>query len=1008
MPDAPKPRPVAMVSSTALDLPVHRKEVLDACLRQSTIPKMQEHLPASSSDAESGAEAIRVSLEMVDEADIYLGVFAHRYGYVPAGHDISLTEMEYDRAVERGLTRFIFLMHDQHPVLASDVETGEGAEKLKRLKERLKNENVVNFFTSPEDLRAHVINGLAQYREQHGKRDLTVFHYVGDIPEPPEPYIAHPYTLLQMRDLVGRNKELNVLTDWVAKPGSPVYGARIFNVVAIGGLGKSALTWKWFNDIAPQEMRPLAGRLWWSFYESDAHFENFVIRALAYVSKRSREDIEQNTRPGEREEQLLSALDREPFLLVLDGLERILIAYARMDANRLADDDLDERAANQVAGALGLPRSAAQSFIGQHFLRKTTDPRAGNFLRKLARVRASRILASTRLYPADLQTVTGAPAPGCAAYFLRGLNDDDALNLWRSLGVTGTREELTQLFHSFESHPLLIQALASEVANYRHAPGDFDRWHKDNPDFDPFALPLSNAQSHVLAFALRGLNDTARDVLHKIAAFRMPATYDTLTALLVGDGKPFADETALVAALTELEDRGLLGWDRRANRYDLHPIVRGVVWGRLGQDDRRGVYASLHAHFETVPMIDDHLKVNSLEDLTPAIELYNTLIGLERYDDACDLFYERLGNATLYRLSANRQRVELLEMLFPDGLVQLPRLSSQGNQAYTLSALAQGYQLSGQPGRAATLYRRANTIRSETKDDGNLSVGLCNLSSTLRRSGALRESESAARRALLLARERGNPFREAISLYWFGLTLAARGLATESVPALQRALRLFIGWSQTQFEGVVNSHLAQRALWLGEFAGALSYANRAWELAHVRSNERDFIRAARTQGEAALGLNDLAAADERLHHALTRARMVNLAEEELPALVALAELRRRQGDAKAAREFLDDIWESAERGPYPLFHADACNVLVQVERDEGNQAEAVKAATEAYRLAWCDGPPFAYHWGLEKARKHLSELGAAEPKMPPFDESKFEPMSEVEINPADEFGGQEG
>ena len=131
------------------------------------------------------------------------------------------------------------------------------------------------------------------------------------------------------------------------------------------------------------------------------------------------------------------------------------------------------------------------------------------------------------------------------------------------------------------------------------------------------------------------------------------------------------------------------------------------------------------------------------------------------------------------------------------------------------------------------------------------------------------------------------------------------------------------------------------------------------------------------QGAAALGLNDFATADERLHHALTRARVVNLAQEELPALVALAELRRRQGDLKAARELLDDVWEAAERGPYPLFHADAFNVLAQIERDAGNQEKAVEAASELIRTAWCDGPPFAYHWGLEKARKHLEELGRA-------------------------------
>jgi hypothetical protein len=107
--------------------------------------------------------------------------------------------------------------------------------------------------------------------------------------------------------------------------------------------------------------------------------------------------------------------------------------------------------------------------------------------------------------------------------------------------------------------------------------------------------------------------------------------------------------------------------------------------------------------------------------------------------------------------------------------------------------------------------------------------------------------------------------------------------------------------------------------------------------------------------------------------------------------------------SSTAREFLGDAWEPAGRGPYPLFHADAFNVLAQIERDEGNTAAAAEAATKAYRLAWCDGPPFAYHWGLEKAKQHLKELGAPEPEMPPFDESKFEPMPEVEIDPDDEF-----
>src|SRR6185369_17182280 len=101
---------------------------------------------------------------------------------------------------------------------------------------------------------------------------LQAFHFVSDIPPLPQPYIAHPYTLLQTKDLVGRQAELNLLTDWVVNQSSEVHSARVLVFVAIGGMGKSALTWKWFREIAPEEMRALAGRLWWSFYESDATF----------------------------------------------------------------------------------------------------------------------------------------------------------------------------------------------------------------------------------------------------------------------------------------------------------------------------------------------------------------------------------------------------------------------------------------------------------------------------------------------------------------------------------------------------------------------------------------------------------------------------------------------------------------------------------------------------------------------------------------------------------------
>src|SRR5882672_5373000 len=985
-----------MISSTARDLPEHRKKVMDACMRLGMFyPDMMEHLTATN------ANALEVSLRIADRADVYVGVFAFHYGYVPDGEAISVTEAEYERAVERDIPRLIFLMSDAHDIKPGDVETGDGAAKLTKLKERLKKERVVGFFDSADDLKAQVIQALVPYRES----DVTTFHYVSDIPPPPEPFIAHPYTLLQTPNLIGRQRELKLLTDWITGKEleadgrkAPSNSVRIMNIVAIGGLGKSALTWKWFNDIAPEEMKPLTGRMWWSFYESDATFENFVTRALAYVTKRPLNEVQRIPAP-ERETQLLATLDHQPFLLALDGLERILIAYARMDAARLDDSEVGK----------------------DKNLRKTADPRVGNFLKKLAQSKNSRILISSRLYPAGLETGGGDPIPSSFRCDITGLTDEDAVELWRAFGVSGSRDELLPAFSTFGKHPLLVQALAGEVKRYRRAPGNFERWRKANPKFDPAKFPeLAKAMAHVLEFALRSLDKKVTRVLHTISAFRMPATYDTLNVLLVAKGKNrfelrtgklineegrlFDEEASFDKALSELEDRGLVGWDKRANRYDLHPIVRGVVWNALADNTRHGIYSILHAHFEILGKKQDWKAVKSLEDLTSGIELYNTLIGLGQYDDAYLIFRDRLDKPLSYRLSANRQSVELLEMLFANGLGHAPRLNNPAQQAYTLNALAMAYHLSGRPERAASFHHRSNIIRLDVKDDHNFNLGLGNLAIVQRLLGALYESESTFRNVLIGLRMRSEIPEEAQCQSWLGYELATRGATRDANITFTRALNIIVSHRSSHWEGFVSAKLCQLLLWAGNAFGASSLADRACELAqHPYIYEEGLIEGIRLQGQAALALNHLVTADERLHHALSRARLVNLVEDELPALVALAELRRRREDLRAAREFLDDVWESAERGPYPLFHADAFNVLTQIERDEGNTAAAIEAATKAYRLAWCDGPPFAYHWGLEKATQHLKELGAPEPELPPFDESKFEQMPEVEIDPDDEF-----
>ncbi len=83
------------VSSTYLDNKDRRKLVEKAITKAEMVWLGMEIFPAS------GAHAVEECLRYVREADVLVGIIAHRYGFIPEGSDISITEMEYDAARER-------------------------------------------------------------------------------------------------------------------------------------------------------------------------------------------------------------------------------------------------------------------------------------------------------------------------------------------------------------------------------------------------------------------------------------------------------------------------------------------------------------------------------------------------------------------------------------------------------------------------------------------------------------------------------------------------------------------------------------------------------------------------------------------------------------------------------------------------------------------------------------------------------------------------------------------
>lgn len=215
-----------MISSTARDLPQHREKVMDACMRLGVLyPDMMEHLTAID------ANALEISLAIVDRADVYIGIIGFRYGCVPDGEVISVTEAEYNRAVELKIPRLIFVMSDKHQLLPGDVETGDGAEKLRRFRERLQKDRVVAFFDSADDLKAKVIQALVPYYKPP------------ESSSGPQPVI---HTLPTQLDIEGREAECATILRAMSEAKHRVYA-----FAAPGGFGKTALLTKVIQTLSP-------------------------------------------------------------------------------------------------------------------------------------------------------------------------------------------------------------------------------------------------------------------------------------------------------------------------------------------------------------------------------------------------------------------------------------------------------------------------------------------------------------------------------------------------------------------------------------------------------------------------------------------------------------------------------------------------------------------------------------------------------------------------------------
>lgn len=206
------------VSSTFSDLKDYRERVRLALRRIGHVDVAMEYYAAQDE------RPVGKCLADVDSCDVYVGIFAWRYGWVPGkenpdGH--SITEMEYRHAVRKGKTCLIFLLSEEAdwPHAFHDRDWGP----IERLREELSEAHTAAHFTSADDLCRLVVEAM------HG------LNLPADAAQTPAAPVSHNLPQPTYGVFIGRNEDLQRVMEGL-KSRYP-----LVTIEGFAGIGKTSL-----------------------------------------------------------------------------------------------------------------------------------------------------------------------------------------------------------------------------------------------------------------------------------------------------------------------------------------------------------------------------------------------------------------------------------------------------------------------------------------------------------------------------------------------------------------------------------------------------------------------------------------------------------------------------------------------------------------------------------------------------------------------------------------------
>lgn len=236
------------LSSTYDDLKDFRSAVVHA-LRQS-----EYHVIAMEEYVATDQRPVDKCLKDVEKADIYVGLFAFRFGYIPPSEHsnpqgLSITELELRQAQRLKKPCLTFLADQKasgFPAAMMDAFTGDGeaGKHIKRLREELGRERTTSFFSAPYHLASLVQAAVTSHLTTHNTQSSSSPSQAAasttatwDIKKSGSPYpgLLH-FTRKYAPVFFGRDREIRAILDCLRTPEG-----RFILISGESGVGKSSV-----------------------------------------------------------------------------------------------------------------------------------------------------------------------------------------------------------------------------------------------------------------------------------------------------------------------------------------------------------------------------------------------------------------------------------------------------------------------------------------------------------------------------------------------------------------------------------------------------------------------------------------------------------------------------------------------------------------------------------------------------------------------------------------------